>query len=327
MLVSCGYCAMDDRNYIPLEQHPLPTDYALLDLALSLGGRVVSVAPTAWHPQLLDVGKVPVTEPFQGAVTGVPLSKAHISPVGEYRAGGSLLKAHRGGVPDAVMGGGKRGDIKGFSSQARRRLMYFIASVRRDASLPLFITLTYPEVFPDPKTSKRHLDVFFKRLSRAFPGHGTVWKLEPQQRGAPHFHLMTWGCDFSAVAEFVPWAWFPIAGGGDLNHLLWHGGKLGNQHCVQQVRKFEGVRSYASKYLGKTFEVAGWSEQWTGRFWGVVNRSNIPQGELVQEEVTEQKALELLRYERRFAGLNKFRSNKSLTVFCDASQWIEKVLK
>jgi hypothetical protein len=110
---------------------------------------------------------------------------------------------------------------------------------------------------------------------------------------------------------------------------MWHIGALGNgnQHCVQQVRKFEGVRSYASKYLGKTFEVAGWSEQWTGRFWGVVNRSNIPLGELVQEEVTEQKAIELLRYERRFSGLNKFRTNKSLTIFCDASQWIEKVLK
>lgn len=321
---------MDNPNYIPSEELPLLGDYALLDVALLLGGHVVSVGPTDWHPQRLEQAKSPASEEpalyARCSEVGSPLSKVHISPFIEYRAGGSLLKAHRGGISEAPKGG-KRGAIGGFSSAARRRLMYFIASVKRDAGLPLFITLTYPEEFPDPKQSKKHLDIFFKRLQRAHPEHGTVWKLEPQERGAPHFHLMTWGCDLLELMRFVPQAWYEIAGGGDYKHFIWHSGEFGNQHCVQQVRKFEGVRNYASKYLGKTFEVAGWSEQWTGRFWGVINRSNIPLGELIQEEVTEAKALELLRYERRFAGLNKFRSNKSLTIFCDASQWIEKVLK
>ena len=338
MLVSCALVgAVDNPNYIPSEELPLQGDYALVDFTLSLGGHVATVQPGAFRVALdqyltrLEQGTDLATEelapiPGAGSVQASPLSKVHISPYIEYRAGASLLKAHRGGVSEAPKGG-KRGAIAGFSSAARRRLMYFIASVRRDASLPLFITLTYPENFPDPKQSKKHLDAFFKRFNRAYPEHGTVWKLEPQERGAPHFHLMAWGCELSALMEFIPSAWYDIAGGGDEKHLLWHCGKFGNQHCVQQVRKFEGVRSYASKYLGKTFEVAGWSEKWTGRFWGVVNRSNIPLGELVQEEVTREKAIELLRYERRFSGLNKFRTNKSLTIFCDASQWIEKVLK
>lgn len=309
-------------DYTAFENHLLDGDYSSLSVALGLGGRVVEVSPAKVTP--------PGRE--EDGVTGAgaaPLSKAHISPFLEYRAGASLLKAHRGGFSDVLKGGGRRGGIKGFSSAARRRLMYFIAGIRRDASLPLFITLTYPANFPDPKQAKKHLDTFFKRFARSYPDHATVWKLEPQDRGAPHFHLMTWGCDLAALMEFVPSAWYDIAGGGDEKHLLWHRGMLGNgnQHCVQQVRKFEGVRNYASKYLGKTFEVAGWSEKWTGRFWGVVNRSNIPLGELVQQEITEGKALEFLRYERRFSGLDKFRSNKSLTIFCNADQWVEKVLK
>ena len=260
---------------------------------------------------------------------GSPLSKAHISPHVEYRAGASLLKSHVGGLRPEQLGGGKRGAIAGFSDDARRRLLYMIAGVRRDAGLPLFITLTYPESFPDPKTSKRHLDSFSKRCKRAFPGIGFIWKLEPQQRGAPHYHLLTWGVSIAVMMEFVPQAWFEIAGNGDYKHLMWHSGSLGNGnvHCVQQVNSFKGVMAYASKYLGKTFEVSGWQEVWTGRFWGVVNRGNIPLGELIQEEVTQKKAQEFIRYQRRFSGFKKFRSNKSLTTFCDADQWIKKVLK
>lgn len=309
---------MDNPNYISQEDQVL-SDYALLDFALSLGGRVVSVQSGKEEP--------PARVPYQGGA-GVPLSKAHITPYVEYRAGASLLKAHRGGEKPEQVGGGLRGAIVGFSDNARRRLLYMVAGVRRDAVLPLFVTLTYPNIFPDPKTSKRHLDIFIKRIRRVFPGVGLIWKLEPQQRGAPHYHLLVWGCDLAQLMQFVPQAWYEIAGGGDHKHLLWHGGMLGNGnvHCVQQVNSFKGVMAYASKYLGKTFEVAGWEQVWTGRFWGVVNQPNIPLGELVEEEVTKNKALEFIRYQRRFTGFKNFRSNKSLTTFCDADQWIEKVL-
>ena len=328
---------MSNSDYISNED--VQSDYALLDLALSLGGHVAEVQEGKFKQALheystrLELAQRPASEEpalyARGSEVGAPLSKVHISPHVEYRAGASLLKAHRGGVSEAPKGG-RRGAIGGFSSAARRRLMYFISSVRRDAKLPLFVTLTYPEDFPDPKTSKRHLRMFLKRLERFMAGkglYGLIWKLEPQERGAPHYHIMIWGCDLIELMGFVPQAWYEIAGGGDYKHFMWHSGEFENQHCVQQVRKFEGVRNYASKYLGKTFEVAGWSEKWTGRFWGVVNRDAIPLGELVQVEVTKKKAVELMRYGRRFAGLDKFRSNKSLTIFCDADQWIEKVVK
>ena len=38
--------------------------------------------------------------------------------------------------------------------------------------------------------------------------------------------------------EFIPEAWFEIAGGGDALHLAWHMGELDNDHCVQPVRSW-----------------------------------------------------------------------------------------
>ena len=46
------------------------------------------------------------------------------------------------------------------------------------------------------------------------------------------------------------------------------------------MNSFKGVWFYASKYLGKTFEVAGWNSKWTGRYWAVAAPENIPFGEL-----------------------------------------------
>jgi hypothetical protein len=203
--------------------------------------------------------------------------------------------------------------------------MFTIGAIRQDADLPAFVTLTYPDKFPEPGQSKRHLKMFFQRMRRSF-AHGSIWKLEPQERGAPHYHLLTWGCDLEELRSFVPGAWFDIAGGGDNLHLLWHMGKLGNGncHCVQPVRTWRGVWSYASKYLGKTFEVSGWGEKWTGRFWGVVNRDNVPFGDLVIEEVARKKAVEVIRYQRRFSGQKH--NKRSMSIFCDADQWIENLL-
>lgn len=268
-------------------------------------------------------GSLRVSEGLPG---GLPLSKAHICPFVEYRTGASILKTHRGGQKEDQVGGGLRGDVKGFSDASRRRLMYLIGGIRRDADLPLFVTLTYPNSFPDALSSKRHIRVFWKRLDRYLKSlgcvYGLIWKLEPQKRGAPHYHILLWGCDLQVLADFVPGAWFEIAGSGDEKHLRWHKGELKNEHCVQQVYSRNGVLRYASKYLGKTFEVKGWEK--VGRYWGMVNRDNIPFGELVQAEVTRKKAVEVLRYQKRFSGLKK-RNNKSLTIFCDADQWVEKL--
>ena len=223
------------------------------------------------------------------------------------------------------VGGGKRGKVKGFSRQSRRRLMMMIAQVRQDAELPEFVTLTYPDTFPTVERAKRDIKVFFQRLERQFPECGYIWKLEPQQRGAPHFHLLVWGCKEGELFRWVIENWYKIAGDGDINHWKFHAGVLeGTKPCVQKVKSFKGVWSYASKYIGKTFDVAEWGNQWTGRFWGVCNRENIPFGSIESIDATMKQVINIMRYQRRYSGI-KPRQYNSLTIFCDADQWIEKL--
>lgn len=264
---------------------------------------------------------------------GSPLSTAHIStllPNVVWYEGASLVIASRGGKCEAV-GGGKRGKISGFTYNSRLRLMRTIARIRTDVALPLFITLTYPSFFPSPGEAKKNLQAFFERLKRAFPEAGELWKMEPQERSAPHFHMLAWGVELMDLFCWVPKNWYEIAGHGDENHFKWHMGLLGNgnKHCVQQVESWRGVWNYAAKYLGKVQEVPGW--EWPGRFWGVINKDVIPFGEERSVLMGRREVLTIQRYQRTFVGKLrkkgkiKFRNARTTKIFCDASQWAGKL--
>jgi len=197
----------------------------------------------------------------------------------------------------------------------------------RDAELPCFVTLTYPAKFPTVDRAKRDLKIFEQRLARRFPGSGGIWKLEPQERGAPHYHLLVWG---PSVVELLGWVcknWYEIAGDNDPMHLLFHMGTLkDSKPCVSKVRSWRGVWSYAAKYLGKTFQVADWGNKWTGRFWGVFNRENIPFGQMKTIHLPYTKAVQILRYQRRYMAMRKRKNLNSLKTFCDADQWISRLI-
>lgn len=254
------------------------------------------------------------------------LSTAHIRPRIEYVAGASLIKSTKDRKCEAV-GGGRRSKIKGFSRQSRHRLMEKIGSIRRDAELPNFVTLTYPAEFPTVARAKRDLKVFLQRLERAFPQAGGIHKLEPQERGAPHYHMLVWGVDTDDLFRWTVDAWYDIAGNGDRNHYYFHAGLLkDSRKCVERVRSFRGVWSYASKYLGKTFDVAEWGSQWTGRFWGTFKPENIPFGEIMEIEATQGQVAHFMRYQRRFMHMRTGRDRNSLKTFCDAEQWIHKII-
>jgi hypothetical protein len=269
------------------------------------------------------------------AAFGASLSTCHNPPKGtkqgkkaviKYRVGASVVTAKRERVEKEQKRADnqevpKRGKVAGFSPKSRNRLMRTLAEVRRDC-LPLFVTLTFPAYYPTIERAKRDLDTFIKRMARKFPTVAGVWKLEPQKRGAPHFHLLIWGASFAELLSFVPLAWYEIVGSGDPNHLAWHKGELGNSPCVQQIEKQQGVFWYASKYMSK--EVGTQFSDW-GRWWGVFHRNNLPLGEVVNVEVTEEKAVEFIRYMRRYARV-KSRSYKSLTIICNADLWINRLL-
>lgn len=217
-------------------------------------------------------------------------------------------------------GGGQRGNISKFSRASRLRLMRKVARTKI-AELPLFVTLTYGEAYPDdPKVWKAEFKAFWKRVKRKFPKAGCIWKLEPQKRGAPHWHLLLWGVPLLVARANIPYMWASLVGRGDTKVLNFHLGLYGNQPCVTPVRSYKGVMAYASKYLGKELEVAGWTAP--GRFWGVLCPSWIPWGELIKIEDMPRNVYKFMRYMRKYAKL-KGRHYTSLQVFALSDSWFD----
>jgi hypothetical protein len=164
----------------------------------------------------------------------------------------------------------RRGKVREFSRRSRTRLQQTlcavpIAHVGRGL---LFVTLTYPGAYPGSwSTWKRQLDTMLKRFRRRFPAFGAVWKLEPQTRGAPHFHLLVVGVPFIAK-DWLSRAWYDVVGSRDTRHLA-----AGTQ--VQLARSHRGVVSYASKYTAKRQDLPPDWQEGVGRFWGVSHREAL----------------------------------------------------
>ena len=175
---------------------------------------------------------------------------------------------------------GEEQRITSFSSKARRRLRKTLHSVRRDARA-VFVTLTYHETDPTPFGAKDHLDTFVKRLFRWLSSDmdgvcspSLVWKMEPQERGVPHFHLLIYGTDFVPVQKLSR-IWHESTGESSRQHLK---AGVDVESAVNEDGKLQG---YLSKYMGKTYEQ--WPGEggflYTGRWWGVRGRSHLPVAE------------------------------------------------
>lgn len=183
--------------------------------------------------------------------------------------GGSLTKLRAAKIPRPSSAPARRGKITGFSAAARKRLIELLASLNRKRldRLPLFVTLTYPRVWPDePTVWKRHLDTWLKRLERKYERTAVIWKLEFQSRGAPHFHLLVFGPRW-IDAKWLSRSWYQVVDSGDINHL-----KAGTK--VERIRSWKGVMFYASKYLAKKTDER--LPGMVGRYWGILNRDMLP---------------------------------------------------
>lgn len=175
--------------------------------------------------------------------------------------GGQCVQLHGVG-PENQGKPSKRGVITGFSQASRRRLIKTVNRIDREAAAKyrLFITLTYPGRFPAcSREWARHLKVFEQRLQRQYGIQYAIAKLEPQKRGAPHWHLLVLSHDRIEI-EWISRAWFEIVGSNDLKHLV-----SGTQ--VQTMRDWNGVGAYLSKYIAKAVHGEGLPEYWKGIRW------------------------------------------------------------
>lgn len=173
----------------------------------------------------------------------------------------------------------KRGAVSGFSRSSQQRLRVLTNSLPDTLPLPLFVTLTYPNEWPgDAARWKKDLHVMLVLLSDNFDKPTIIWKLEPQERGAPHFHLAIYTEEFMGP-KWLARKWYRIVGSGDRKHL-----KAGTS--VERARTRRGSVSYMAKYIGKQFVAPmGWEH--VGRYWGVRNR---PKGMLKRVWVPQRSA-------------------------------------
>lgn len=188
------------------------------------------------------------------------------------------------------VGGGKRKPCTGFSTGSRRSMQTFMSKLKRSSVIGgLFITLTYPRNFPDGNKAKRDLQTFLKRLFRAYPDAAGIWKMEPQKRGAPHFHLIILGVSF-IPHEWVAESWFEVVGSRDIRHFA-----SGTE--VRRVQNYQHAVHYVSKYLAKPTEsyADGDGLGEVGRRWGKFGCWRSHLGELISWALTPRESAKLSR--------------------------------
>jgi len=82
--------------------------------------------------------------------------------------------------------GGKRSAIKSFSNGSAKRLSHLMSTLDFKNSRWLFVTLTYPPaVAPLPIDSKRHMELFAKRILRKWPDASFVADATTKKKPLP----------------------------------------------------------------------------------------------------------------------------------------------
>lgn len=171
--------------------------------------------------------------------------------------------------------GKRRGNVTRFSDASRKRLMRLTARLEKQSAC--FLTLTYPRRFPPPMIAKEHRRAFLMRLYRRYPKCSALWRIEPQKRGAPHFHLILFNFPYTPWEDIQRW-WTEICD----YYVDDHDAGI-NIKWLWNPRQ---VMAYVSKYIAKLPYQDPWDPAsgvlgnstylHVGRWWGVHNRACLP---------------------------------------------------
>lgn len=102
--------------------------------------------------------------------------------------------------------------VQRFTKRSRQRMLAKAKKMNSEGlQLPYFVTLTYERNMKDFKYAKKDLNAFFQRFRRMGKDFRYFWKMEPQKRGAIHFHLA-----FFPPKNFFPEKWEKYAKNNEL---------------------------------------------------------------------------------------------------------------
>lgn len=231
--------------------------------------------------------------------------------------GGLVKLQFRHNLPNSSQGVNmaRRGSISVFSRKSRKRLLEFanridVSSMSRDKPV-VFITLTYGQWWASDNYAKKHLRAFLERLRRFAPDASGIWRVEGQQRGAPHFHLLLFNLPYISKDDIKNW-WAAIIGAEFWNYQRDINGEPPFTR-IEAITNPSKVMRYVSKYVAKMPEknpsepasasdferrdaaASGFNyvpylhepcpypafSAWSGRHWGIFNKDKIPFAEAI----------------------------------------------
>jgi len=118
------------------------------------------------------------------------------------------------------------------------------------------------------------------RLRRKFPQASAIWRKEPQQRGAWHYHLIVMNMPYWSQREIQD-VWTACTGEArSIVHIkLLRGGKRQAMHYVAKYLAKQEAAAVGSTSLDNApyqHDSQETSDDDTGRFWGWINRKGLP---------------------------------------------------
>jgi len=188
----------------------------------------------------------------------------------------------------------RRAEVTTFSHKSRKRMLDMIATLDSDQLenspvRPRFITLTYIRNMQNQRVIARDLKVFTQRLVRLAPKSVIVWRVERQERGAWHAHLI-WINGIHYDKGQLARDWNDVTG-----EPLHQNGRPAFTR-IESLQNHAHVMRYVAKYVAKVgsdahgfnsvpYSTARPKNESTmnpyhnvnqGRHWGVVNRMYLP---------------------------------------------------
>lgn len=238
-----------------------------------------------------------------------------------FEAQGSLLHLKvRGHQSPPQLHNHKRGIIRVFSAAARRRMLRFMARLKTRKIRATFITLTFKEIVTNER-AKTCFKRFSMRLRRRFSHASGVWRMEMQERGAIHFHLLVFNLPFWKQKDL---------------QATW-------EDCTEEdtsicdIRLVHGARSimaYIAKYIAKKDETSLDDVSYQhadrdtgeissmGRCWGWINKNALPLGEHHEGVLTDAYTIkEISKWAWQLTGVENVYKNITFHLFADNAAW------
>ena len=234
-----------------------------------------------WKADQVPLGVIFTQDPKK------PLTPRHLKrPTLKIEFQGKFVAAAIRYPSDRKYKRGIRGKITDFSDASRVRLFDLVhrLDVKRK---PIFVTLTYGDDYPNAETAKIHLKTLLERIRKKLDSLqvSAIWRMEFQERGAPHFHIVFFDLPYIDKLTWQYW-WEEITA---------HPEPFTR---VERVKSHRSLMSYISKYIAKVdkAEKTGFISptylhayqqkygEYIGRQWGIFQRNFLPFAERVTME-------------------------------------------